>query len=382
MKKILIIGPISNFGGREIEANIIFKSLEFNYNVSILSTSYIDDKSFALLDVNFANWNSIDKILFQNNLLIRCCSYLSKILNNGDKKVYGYVNNSIINKILNIKRLQLKNLKKKIEKSECVIFVGQLSSNFLPEIVNFSNKTNIPCIVRPTGTIRKIEINKFEILKRVRLFVHHSEINANYLNTQLNLPYIIIDQCAASEDALMTISHNIEKPIRYGFIGRFSPEKGIIPLLDFFKNTSKILVLAGDGSQKAEILELIKDSKNITYIGSLASNDVSLFFNKIDILIIPSQEEAGPLVALEAMVSAKLIISTDVGAMKERLNDLKKTFWFDINNLNSLRLIIEDIDNCSEIELNLLKEEIRNRYLDKYTQNKIANQYIKMIESL
>ena len=37
-KKILIIGPFSVMGGREVEANLIIESLKENYKISILST--------------------------------------------------------------------------------------------------------------------------------------------------------------------------------------------------------------------------------------------------------------------------------------------------------------------------------------------------------
>ena len=46
--KILLIGPIGDFGGREVEVNIIARALENDFNVSILSTGYMTADSFAL----------------------------------------------------------------------------------------------------------------------------------------------------------------------------------------------------------------------------------------------------------------------------------------------------------------------------------------------
>lgn len=49
-KKILILGPISDFGGREVEANIIARSFLQDFQVHLLSTIFISKNSFAIID--------------------------------------------------------------------------------------------------------------------------------------------------------------------------------------------------------------------------------------------------------------------------------------------------------------------------------------------
>jgi len=57
-KKVLIFGPIGDFGGRDVEVNIIAKSLNGKYNISLLSSIYISDKSYALADLAIQNFTS------------------------------------------------------------------------------------------------------------------------------------------------------------------------------------------------------------------------------------------------------------------------------------------------------------------------------------
>jgi glycosyltransferase involved in cell wall biosynthesis len=61
----------------------------------------------------------------------------------------------------------------------------------------------------------------------------------------------------------------------------------------------------------------------ISYLGPLYGEDKLLVLKKSDILLFPStyDQEAFPLVVLEAMASSCLVISYDVGAVKEMVSD-------------------------------------------------------------
>ncbi len=378
MKKVVVAGPISNYGGREIEVNIILKSLQDKYDLNVLSMSYIIENSFALQEVSKVKWTSIDRILFQKNRLAKYFSFISKWFNKGNKEAFAYVNNSLVKKIINLDEAYLKEIKSQLSTADCVILCVQLTSKFLPEIAEFCHQNAIPCLVRTTGTIRDVNPTNFDFLKKVTLFIHHSEANAKNLNQQIPLPYRVIDQCAMAEESLLMVSDRIATPLRFGYLGRLSPEKGIVPLVDYFAKTDYPFYFAGNGPQKEEILEKIKNAPNCIPLGLINSNEIASFFEKIDVLIIPSYEESGPLVGLEAMAAGKIIISTDVGAMKERLNGLT-TFWFDVNNINSLESAIQQINAWSESEIMTLKQSIKQRYMERYNLKAISSQYQQLV---
>ena len=68
-KNVLILGPISDFGGREVETKIIASALVSSCNVSVLSTIKMTINSVALLDHSNFQWNTIDKIISENILV-------------------------------------------------------------------------------------------------------------------------------------------------------------------------------------------------------------------------------------------------------------------------------------------------------------------------
>ena len=224
---------------------------------------------------------------------------------------------------------------------------------------NFVPKAKSPASPKP-GTIYPFEKSNFEFLNKVTKFIHHSEKNASNLNAIYNLPYAIIDQCAIEDSKLLPLSIAKTKPLRFGFLGRLSIEKGIIELVDFFSNQSEYqLIVAGNGP----LLNQIIDNKNIEYIGQIEPQRLNVFFEKIDVLIISSHEESGPLVGLEAMAAGKIIVSTNVGAMKDRLLDTNNNFWFELNNISELKNIFEKLNT---LELETIANSNREKYLKEY----------------
>jgi glycosyltransferase involved in cell wall biosynthesis len=103
--------------------------------------------------------------------------------------------------------------------------------------------------------------------------------------------------------------------IRFGYLGRLSPEKNVIKLIKAFKardaqNVS--LTLAGAGPLYAKVKQLEDDRvKVLGYV-----EDAPAFYQSIDAFILPSKLEAQPIALLEAMASGLPIIASDVGDNK------------------------------------------------------------------
>lgn len=379
MKKVLLIGPFRDYGGRDVEINIIAKALSNDFNVSILSTGNMTGESVAIQNLENVKWNCIPRILYDKKPILAFFSFISKFLNRSKRPSYVNLNNTFTKKFFNLDKLYLDVLKNEIQLNDLVIVSAQLTTKFIPEVVEFCNQKKISCLFRTTGTIRQIVISNFDFLKKVDLFIHHSYSNAENLNKQLELPYSIIDQCALNEDQLLSLEIKANKNLRFGYLGRLSSEKGILPIAKFFSATNYPFIIAGDGQQKKQLLEIIANKPNCEYIGLVTNDDLAKFFNNIDVLIIPSYEESGPLVGLEAMAAGKIIISTKVGAMEDRLEGLH-SFWFQIENLSSLQLAITKVLNLNETDRQLISESVRQRYLCQYSFQAISEMYKELIK--
>lgn len=375
MARVLIISPLVDYGGREIEVNIIAKSITGAFDVRILSTITATNSSEALKGLNNVSFDTLDNLVLKQYKSLRILAYMSYIWNGKKKPSYLYLNNKVSERFFNLKRIKLNVLKKEIVKSDLIWVVADLEMTFLPNMIAFCKQNSLACIVRTTRSIFELPKSLLENLKSVSLFVHHSKSNAQNLMHQMEHTYKIVDQGASSEKKLLSLKVDTGNIIKYGFLGRFSESKQTIPLVNFFKDYKGLLYLGGDGKFKNYIVELSEKVNNIKYLGYFNYSNIQDFFEKIDVLIIPSLEESGPLVGVEAMAAGKVIISTKVGAMNERLGSSQGVYWLE-KDLSNLEGIISELDNMSTSRINQLKNNNRSIYLENYTLRNIQNQYL------
>lgn len=108
---------------------------------------------------------------------------------------------------------------------------------------------------------------------------------------------------------------------------RLSEEKGVFRMLDLFKEIkdcglSFVWRIAGDGPQKELIKNKIKEldlDEEIIMLGML--KNPYPYFKSSDLLLVPSYNEAAPMVFDEAQVLGIPILTTDTTSAKELVSD-------------------------------------------------------------
>lgn len=163
--------------------------------------------------------------------------------------------------------------------------------------------------------------------------------------------------------------------INFAFMGRIIPTKGIKLLLKAFKELPNInLKIYGSIGNSKRFLE----SDNISFMGGYNNNNINSILSEIDVLIVPSVWlENSPLVIQEAFLSGVTVITSNIGGMKELINE-DEGFLFDPTNYQSLISIITKINNNPEI-LNNIKNN-RNKVLSIEDDAKyITKVYYKLL---
>ena len=114
-----------------------------------------------------------------------------------------------------------------------------------------------------------------------------------------------------------------------GAVARLREEKGIEYMLRGVKNVlavfpETVFVIVGDGALREQLEVLSKkleiEDKTL-FCGYL--EDVTSIMSIFDIVVMPSLTEGSPLALMEAFAMGKPIIATNVGGIKEILNDGK-----------------------------------------------------------
>jgi len=125
-------------------------------------------------------------------------------------------------------------------------------------------------------------------------------------------------------------SVNIKPARKFIFLGRFSPEKNLLLLLESFalvvkEITDVKLELVGQGRQKAELLEKVKDlGLEDSVVFTDWTDNVSNNLSTADVLVLVSKHEGYALVLIEAMAAGLPVVTTDVGCVGEFVSDGKE----------------------------------------------------------
>lgn len=112
-----------------------------------------------------------------------------------------------------------------------------------------------------------------------------------------------------------------------GVVGRFSPEKGVDRAIDVLadlrgQHQELELHLVGDGPECARLQKLARKLKVEAAVRFWGWQQRSQrFYEMMDVLLLPSHTEGLPNVVLEAMAMGVAVAGTDVGGVREVLDD-------------------------------------------------------------
>ena len=168
---------------------------------------------------------------------------------------------------------------------------------------------------------------------------------------------------------------NVKLKKTIGFIGDFSPRKGIWDLLEAYDNSDidfdLILKIDTVNTSEKKFINSLKRKKQIKIKGYY--NQLSDFYNSIDLLIVPSIDEGFGMVVIESLTHYKpVIVRSSVGSS----NLLNKKMGFKFSNLRELIKIFKYIHNNNEIineKSNYLKKT--NLNFDNHYKNDVLKLY-------
>ena len=206
--------------------------------------------------------------------------------------------------------------------------------------------------------------------------------NTNIPDSKIKVLYNYVDLNTFSQDK---ISWNIEaERIKLGinkddfvagFAGRIIERKGWRTflgaaeyVLDKHPNT-KFLV-AGEGQEKDKLLQLLDHrhlNKNIKYIGYVS--DMVWFYSLLNCFVMPSHWEPMGLTEIEAQAMGVPVISSNVEALNEIINDGENGLLFEVKNEKDLAEKIKKLLDSDKNRQELIKggrETVKNYCLNKY----------------
>ncbi len=212
-------------------------------------------------------------------------------------------------------------------------------------------------------------------------------VNSNYMKNELQrlfgLPYDKIN--VIPNGVNLNLFNGIERDYSFRrkyamdnekiilFMGRLVYEKGIQHLISAMPkilegyHDSK-LVICGKGGMEDELRNQVKamgiDNK-VYFAGYMKGKDVQRMYKAADVAVFPSTYEPFGIVALEAMLSEKPIVVSDIGGLNEIVDHKKngmKAYCGNPNSIaDSILEVLYDHKLCADIT-RVAKNKVRNEY--------------------
>lgn len=150
-------------------------------------------------------------------------------------------------------------------------------------------------------------------------------------------------------DAALVEQYSLEGCTVLGFIGSFYRFEGLDCLLQAMAKVVAAvprlrLVLVGDGEDRETIRRLVREldlGRHVILVGRVPHDDVGRYYSVMDIMVYPRHrsrmtELVTPLKPLEALAMGKLVIGSDVGGMREVLDEGRAGLLFKAGDAHDL----------------------------------------------
>ena len=204
----------------------------------------------------------------------------------------------------------------------------------------------------------------------------------------------VIARHGISRDKIRVIPNSVDcdlfKPLpqvrkkkgRLGFVGRFSPEKNLLLLLQSIKGMEGIsLLLIGTGEMDP-LLRAEAGEKNIdvTILGNLPNRDLPELLNTCEAFVLPSKWEGMPKALIEAMACGLAVIGTDVPGIRDLIVHGSTGLLCD-NSISGLRCAITLLMG-DELLRKRLGEQARSFVQERFSIDRAVRDELDLMRSL
>ena len=218
-------------------------------------------------------------------------------------------------------------------------------------------------------------------------------VNSNYMKGELQrlfgLPFEKINVVPNGVDLLLYsgVDRDYEFRRRYAmdnekiilFVGRLVYEKGVQHLIAAMPKIlngyhDAKLVIAGKGGMMDELKQeanALGLGDKVYFTGYINGKDVPKLYKAADVAVFPSTYEPFGIVALEAMLSERPIVVSDIGGLNEIVQHRENGMKCYAGNANSIADSILELLYNPELCANLTKKA-KAKVRNEYNWNKIA----------
>jgi glycosyltransferase involved in cell wall biosynthesis len=204
---------------------------------------------------------------------------------------------------------------------------------------------------------------------------------------------VIVTSTMFDSDKIIIPRNRKGKRLRLLYLGRVSYMKGVGEIIDAVelvvkKGLNVDCIIAGQGDREGVIENYKKSCERkgikdyVSFIGHISGKSKYQVYSDSDVYILPSWTEGCPNAVLEALGSGLFVISTDVGALKDIINDGENGKIVHLkDNRHLADLLLWAYDNIDEIREKKLQisQDAKLKYDAMIITKQIGDIYNRLI---
>lgn len=215
-----------------------------------------------------------------------------------------------------------------------------------------------------------------------------SEERANFIRAGVDENKVFV-----VKNPVEAVNSNSEKkitktPLQLLFAARFVPSKGLLTTIRackilLEKDCDFILNCVGDGVVRAQAEKLTAElglESVIKFHGFVAESEIRKFYDKSDLLVLPTETEGFSMIIFNALAHGLPVITTQIRAAADYLSEPENVLWTQPKNPENLAgKIIELLENK-----NLRREmgENNKKLAAKFTAENLAPEYLEIYQKI
>jgi len=170
-----------------------------------------------------------------------------------------------------------------------------------------------------------------------------------------------------------------------GFVGRLEPQKDPLLFLDSLGELPNYRgVIIGTGSLEMTVRKEIERKRladRVTMRGGLSHEETMNAMRDLQLLVMTSRWEGLPLIPLEAMRIGIPVVATDVGGMREIIEDGKSGVLVPDRTSTAIALAIKRVSEDKNLRVNLVKEA-RTRVNEMFSEETMLSRLRAVYEGI
>jgi glycosyltransferase involved in cell wall biosynthesis len=194
----------------------------------------------------------------------------------------------------------------------------------------------------------------------------------------------VIANGIALDETPLPLQDKFQSPLRIGIVGRLVPVKRVDLFLQI---AQKVLAqqtpesrpafsVIGDGPLRQELEQLATDvgvDEQVAFVGHV--DNAEAYISKLDALVICSDHEGLPMVALEAMKHNTLIVTHSIGGLPELLGHGRCGYVLDTQCVEGFADVLNNIIK-RPADAAQITEKARHQLQDHYSSQAMAQQHL------